>query len=65
MTAADFNQVRAMYDTDEQMARDLLHVLVVTRLDLELQRSLRRRAEERLQAEYVLMRKPRDNKGFP
>lgn len=47
MTKA-FDQLRAMYSNDEQLARDLFEALAVTRLDLQLQQALRRRAEDRL-----------------
>ena len=45
-----FERARAMYGSDEQMARDLFEQLVIVRIDLELQQALRRRAEDRLQA---------------
>lgn len=44
-----FERVRALYGSDEQMARDLFEQLVIVRIDLELQQALRRRAEDRLQ----------------
>lgn len=45
-----FERARAMYGSDEQMARDLFELLMIARIDLELQQHLRRRAEDRLQA---------------
>jgi len=55
-----FEQARALYGSDEQMARALFEMLTITRLDLELQQALRRRAEDKLQVEYTLIRKPRE-----
>lgn len=55
---ATFEQVRAMYGSDEQMARALFEQLAIARLDLELQQALRRRAEDKLQMEYNLNRRP-------
>jgi predicted outer membrane protein len=55
-----FEQARALYDSDEQMARTLLDLVIVTRLDLELQQALRRRAEDKLQLYRTLKRKPQD-----
>ena len=52
-----FEQARAIYGSDEQMARALFEQLVIARLDLELQRALRQRAEVKLQMEYVQKRK--------
>ena len=40
-----FEQARAMYGSDEQMARALFEKLITLRIELELQQSLRRRAE--------------------
>nr|WP_314540044.1 hypothetical protein [uncultured Massilia sp.] len=48
MTKA-FDQLRAMYSSDEQLARDLFETLAVTRMDLQLQQALRRRAEDKLE----------------
>ena len=53
-----FEQARAMHGSDEQMARALFEQLAIMRLELELQQALRRRAEEKLQVEYKLTRKP-------
>jgi hypothetical protein len=44
-----FEQARALYGSDEQMARALFDQVAVLRLDLQLQQALRRRAEERLE----------------
>jgi hypothetical protein len=52
-----FEQTRATYGSDEQMARALFEKLVIMRLELELQQALRRRAEEKLQMEYARNRK--------
>ena len=46
-----------MYGSDEQMARALFEQLAIARLDLELQRALRQRAEVKLQMEYARNRK--------
>ena len=58
-----FEQARAMYGSDEQMARALFEQLAIARLELELQRALRRRAEEKLQMQYARTRKPRGAEG--
>ena len=42
-----FEQARAMYGSDEQMARALFEKLITLRIELELQHSLRRRAERK------------------
>jgi hypothetical protein len=55
-----FEQARALYGSDEQMARALFEQVAVMRLDLELQQALRRRAEEKLDQSRILMRKPKD-----
>lgn len=47
--ASAFEQARALYGSDEQMARALFDQVAVLRLDLQLQQALRRRAEERLE----------------
>lgn len=48
MMRLTFDRARAMYGSDEQMARDLFEQLVIVRIDLELQQALRRRAEDKL-----------------
>jgi len=53
-----FEQIRALYGSDEEMARSLFEQLTVMRLDLELQQALRRRTEDKLQQEYKSHRKP-------
>ncbi len=58
---ATFEQARAVYGSDEQMARALFEQLAITRLDLELQSALRRRAEEKLLAKQQVVR--RANRG--
>ena len=58
-----FDQARAIYGSDEQMARALFEQVAVMRLDLELQQALRRRAEEKLEQHRILMRKPQDNES--
>lgn len=58
-----FDQARALYGSDEQMARALFEQVTVMRLDLELQQALRRRAEEKLDQSRILMRKPQDNES--
>jgi len=52
-----FEQARAVYGGDEQMARALFEQLAIVRLDLELQQGLRRRAEDKLQAQWHLNRR--------
>lgn len=54
-----FEQARAMYGSDEQMARALFEQLAITRLDLELQTALRHRAENKLQDRQTVIRKAR------
>jgi len=44
----NFEHARALYGSDEQMARDLFEQLIIARMDLELQQALRRRVEDRL-----------------
>lgn len=58
---ATFEQARALCGSDEQMARELFEKLAITRLDLELQRALRRRAEDALQSRQQFIR--RSNRG--
>lgn len=58
---ATYEQARAVYGSDEQMARALFEQLAITRLDLELQSALRRRAEEKLLAKQQVVR--RANRG--
>jgi hypothetical protein len=58
-----FEQARALYGSDEQMARALFEQLAIARLDLELQRALRQRAEAKLLMEYAQNRKDPENKG--
>ena len=57
-----FEQARALFDSDEQMARALFELVEIMRIDLELQRALRRRAEDRLQA-CMAKTKSRSNGG--
>ena len=45
-----FEQARAMFGSDAQMARALFDQLAIVRLDLKLQQALRRRAEDRVRA---------------
>lgn len=45
-----FEQIRAMYGSDEQMARALFEQVEIIRMELVLQQQLRQRAENRLQA---------------
>jgi hypothetical protein len=54
---ATFDQARALYGSDDQMARALFEQLTIMRLDLDLQQELRRRAEEKLQHHMTLLRK--------
>lgn len=56
-----FEQARALYSSDEQMARAMFEQLAIARLDLELQRALRRRAEDALQSRQQVVR--RSNRG--
>lgn len=58
-----FEQARALYGSDEQMARALFEQVAIMRLDLELQQALRRRAEEKLDQSRILMRKPNDTES--
>ena len=62
MTERTFERARATYGSDEQMARDLFEQLVIVRIDLELQRALRRRAEDRLRS-LVATTKTRNDGG--
>jgi len=56
-----YEQARALYGSDEQMARAMFEQLAIARLDLELQRALRRRAEDALQSRQQVVR--RSNRG--
>jgi len=56
-----FELARALYGSDEQMARELFEQLVIARLDLQLQSALRRRAEDALQSRQQFIR--RKNRG--
>jgi hypothetical protein len=58
-----FEQARVMYASDEQMARELYIQLRVASDMIVLEQSLRRRAEAKLQAQYRLMRKPKEEKN--
>ncbi len=58
-----FEQARALYGSDEQMARALFEQVAIMRLDLELQQALRRRAEEKLDQSRIMMRNPQDNES--
>jgi hypothetical protein len=46
---ATFEQARALFGSDEQMARALFDQVAIMRIDLQLQLQLRHRAEEKLQ----------------
>lgn len=58
-----FEQARALYGSDEQMARALFDQVAVLRLDLQLQQALRRRAEAKLVKRPILMKKPKNEKA--
>lgn len=58
-----FEQARALYGSDEQMARALFDQVAVLRLDLQLQQALRRRAEAQLVKRPILMKKPKNEKA--
>lgn len=58
-----FEQARALYGSDEQMARALFDQVAVLRLDLQLQQALRRRAEAQLVKRPFLMKKPKNEKA--
>lgn len=60
MTTA-FEQARALYGSDEHMARELFDQMEILRLDLELQRALRRRAEDDVRLRQQVIR--RTNRG--
>lgn len=53
---ATFDQVRAQYESDEQMARALLEQLQAAVDMVALEQALRRRAETMLQAKLKTMR---------
>ena len=53
-----FEQARALYGSDEQMARALFEQVAILRLDLQLQHALRHRFESQLQARQKIFRKP-------
>ena len=52
-----YEQARALYGSDEQMAQALFEQVTILRLDLELQRSLRLRAEEKLAGRGQVIKK--------
>ena len=54
--SATFDQVRALYGSDEQMARAMFEQVAIMRIDLQLQQQLRQRAEERLRQAQIQMR---------
>lgn len=58
-----FEQARALYGSDEQMARALFDQVAVLRLDLQLQQALRRRAEAKLVKRPILMKKPKNEEA--
>ncbi|MGI4846200.1 MAG: hypothetical protein ACRYF7_23160 [Janthinobacterium lividum] len=58
-----FEQARALYGSDEQMARALFDQVAVLRLDLQLQQALRRRAEAKLAKRPILMKKLKNEKA--
>jgi hypothetical protein len=59
---ATFEQARALFGSDEQMARGLFEQVAIMRIDLQLQQ-LCQRAEERLRQTQALMRKPHTRQG--
>lgn len=58
-----FEQARALYGSDEQMARALFDQVAVLRLDLQLQQALRRRAEAKLAKRPILTKTPKNEKA--
>lgn len=56
-----FEQARALYGSDEQMARALFEQVADLRIEMALQQSLRRRAEAKLQVAVNQIRKPQGN----
>lgn len=58
-----FDQARALYGSDEQMARALFDQVAIMRIDLQLQQQLRQRAEERLRQVKILMRTHHTRQG--
>ncbi|GEM_PF-3332007 len=58
-----FEQARALYGSDEQMARALFDQVAILRLDLQLQQALRVRAEAKLAKRPILMKTPKNEKA--
>jgi hypothetical protein len=59
-----FEQARALYGSDEQMARALFEMVAIMRSDLQLQQALRRRAEDKLLQHLNPPSKARDNERW-
>jgi hypothetical protein len=60
---ATFEQARALFGSDEQMARALFEQVAIMRIDLQLQQQLRHRAEEKLRQSRILTRKNHIRQG--
>jgi hypothetical protein len=60
---ATFEQTRALFGSDEQMARALFEQVAIMRIDLQLQQQLRHRAEEKLRQAQIQMRTHHTRQG--
>jgi len=58
-----FDQARALYGSDEQMARAMFEQVAIMRIDLQLQQQLRQRAEERLRQAQIQIRTQHTRQG--
>jgi len=58
-----FDQARALYGSDEQMARAMFEQVAIMRIDLQLQQQLRQRAEERLRQAHIQIRTQHTRQG--
>lgn len=60
---ATFEQARALFGSDEQMARALFEQVAMLRMELLLQQQLRHRAEDRLRQAQMQMRTHHTRQG--
>lgn len=58
-----FDQARALYGSDEQMARAMFDQVAIMRIELKLQQHLRQCAEEQLRQAQILTRTHHTRQG--
>jgi len=62
MTTA-FEQARALFGSDKQMARSLFEQVAIMSIELQLLHQPRQRPEEKLRQAQILTRKPHTRQG--